>query len=153
MMRYWPALSVTTVRTFSVSAGLAASTVTPGSTPPDASLTVPVRVPCANAKRRQRTSDCGEQRNDVLQSHAWRLTPLRDSPAVFRFTAERTFRLIAATLGLPVYTKVSWTNHKSERARRTKGFMKGPGDRGRAGGRITAVLRAANLRLCSDGCQ
>ena len=30
-------------------AGLAASTVTPGSTPPEPSLTVPVRVPCAAA--------------------------------------------------------------------------------------------------------
>ena len=49
MMRYWPEPSVTTVRTFSMSAGLEASTVTPGSTPPEASRTVPVRVPCANA--------------------------------------------------------------------------------------------------------
>src|SRR5262245_17336991 len=43
MMRYCPVSSVTAVRTFSMSAGLAASTVTPGSTPPDASRTVPVR--------------------------------------------------------------------------------------------------------------
>jgi len=48
MMRYWPVPSVTTERTFSIKAGLAASTVTPGSTAPDASRTVPVRVPCAN---------------------------------------------------------------------------------------------------------
>jgi hypothetical protein len=48
-MRYWPASSVTATRTFSIRAGLEASTVTPGSTPPDWSLTVPVRVPCANA--------------------------------------------------------------------------------------------------------
>ena len=40
-MRYWPPPSVTTVRTFSMSAGLAASTVTPGSTAPDASRTTP----------------------------------------------------------------------------------------------------------------
>src|SRR5688572_6446250 len=40
-MRYWPVPSVTTARTFSISAGLAASTVTPGRTAPDASLTVP----------------------------------------------------------------------------------------------------------------
>ena len=36
---YWPALSVTADRVFSISAGLDASTVTPGSTAPDASLT------------------------------------------------------------------------------------------------------------------
>src|SRR5437870_9642644 len=48
-MRYCPAPSVTAVRTFSIRTGLAASTLTPGSTPPDSSLTVPVRVPCANA--------------------------------------------------------------------------------------------------------
>src|SRR6185436_17414850 len=40
--------SVVAVRVFSISAGLEASTVTPGSTPPDASRTVPVRVACAN---------------------------------------------------------------------------------------------------------
>ena len=48
-MRYWPVPSVTVVRTFSSSAGLAASTVTPGSTPPDASRTTPVIEACANA--------------------------------------------------------------------------------------------------------
>ena len=37
----WPALSVTTERVFSISAGLAASTVTPGNTAPDVSLTTP----------------------------------------------------------------------------------------------------------------
>jgi hypothetical protein len=49
VIRYWPESSVTAVRTFSMSAGLAASTVTPGSTPPDASRTVPVSDACANA--------------------------------------------------------------------------------------------------------
>ena len=38
---YWPAPSVTAERTFSISTGLAASTVTPGSTAPEASFTVP----------------------------------------------------------------------------------------------------------------
>ena len=47
MMRYWPAPSVTTVRTFSMSAGLAASTVTPGNTAPDVSLTTPAMDACA----------------------------------------------------------------------------------------------------------
>ena len=41
-MRYWPLLSVTTTRTFSISAGLAASTVTPGSTAPEVSRATPV---------------------------------------------------------------------------------------------------------------
>ena len=36
--------SLTAERVFSMSAGLAASTVTPGSTAPDASLTVPERA-------------------------------------------------------------------------------------------------------------
>src|SRR5213594_3398133 len=48
-MTYTPWPSVTAVRTFSISAGLAASTVTPGSTAPDASLTTPLMVACANA--------------------------------------------------------------------------------------------------------
>ena len=45
-MRYCPDPSVTTDRTFSVSAVLAASTETPGSTAPDASFTVPEIVAC-----------------------------------------------------------------------------------------------------------
>ena len=56
VMRYCPAPSVTAVRTFSMRAGLDASTVTPGSTAPDWSLTVPVRVPCANARDGSRTA-------------------------------------------------------------------------------------------------
>src|SRR4029434_2376300 len=48
-IRYWPVASLMTERTFSISAGLAASTVTPGSTPPDASLTTPVIAACAYA--------------------------------------------------------------------------------------------------------
>src|SRR5688572_7762879 len=47
-MRYWPVLSVTTDRTRSISAGLAASTVTPGSTAPEVSLAVPVMVAWAH---------------------------------------------------------------------------------------------------------
>src|SRR4029079_10455948 len=41
MMRYCPDPSETAVRVFSVNAGLEASTVTPGSTAPDASFTMP----------------------------------------------------------------------------------------------------------------
>jgi hypothetical protein len=48
MILYWPSPSVTTVRLFSISAGLAASTVTPGMTPPLASRTTPA-IACANA--------------------------------------------------------------------------------------------------------
>ena len=48
-MRYRPALSVTADRTFSMSTGLDASTVTPGRTAPDVSFTVPVIVAWANA--------------------------------------------------------------------------------------------------------
>src|SRR5258708_23614774 len=47
-MRYKPALSVTALRTFSMSTSLDASTVTPGRTAPDVSLTVPVIAPWAN---------------------------------------------------------------------------------------------------------
>src|SRR3954468_9986419 len=43
MILYCPSPSVTTVRDFSISAGLAASTETPGSTAPDASRTSPAR--------------------------------------------------------------------------------------------------------------
>src|SRR4030095_1243283 len=48
-MRYRPAPSVVAVRTFSMSAGLAASTVAPGSTAPELSLTTPASVACAQA--------------------------------------------------------------------------------------------------------
>src|SRR5438552_1422200 len=48
MIRYCPAPSVTADRVFSMSAGLDASTVTPGSTAPEASFTVPVSVAWAN---------------------------------------------------------------------------------------------------------
>ena len=44
-MLYWPVPSVATERTFSISTELDASTVTPGSTAPDASLTIPAIVP------------------------------------------------------------------------------------------------------------
>ena len=47
-MRYRPALSVIEERDFSMRTSLAASTVTPGRTAPDGSLTVPVIEPCAN---------------------------------------------------------------------------------------------------------
>src|SRR6266850_2303841 len=48
-MRYCPVASVTTDRTRSIRAGLAASTRTPGRTPPELSLTTPVIAACAEA--------------------------------------------------------------------------------------------------------
>src|SRR5436189_1369791 len=48
-IRYTPDSSVTASRTFSISAGLDASTVTPGNTPPDESFTTPVMDACAYA--------------------------------------------------------------------------------------------------------
>src|SRR5262249_45677118 len=47
MILYWPSESVTTERTRSMSAGLDASTVTPGITAPDVSFTTPAMPPAA----------------------------------------------------------------------------------------------------------
>src|SRR5437867_3814631 len=57
MIRYWPAPSVVTVRVFSISTGLDASTVTPGSTAPDVSLTTPAIDPWAEAAAGTSTRD------------------------------------------------------------------------------------------------
>jgi hypothetical protein len=51
MILYCPSASVTTDRTFSISAELEASTVTPGITAPDVSLTTPAMPPAACADR------------------------------------------------------------------------------------------------------
>src|SRR5688572_8576331 len=48
-MRYWPLASVTEERTRSISASLAASTVTPGRTAPEVSLTIPAMDDWASA--------------------------------------------------------------------------------------------------------
>ncbi len=48
-IRYCPVPSVTAERIFSVSAGLVASTLTPGNTAPDVSRTTPAMVACPNA--------------------------------------------------------------------------------------------------------
>src|SRR5689334_11002602 len=62
-MRYSPRSSVTVVRDFSIRTGLVASTVTPGSTAPEESVTTPetlaALVPCADAQtggRRRETA-------------------------------------------------------------------------------------------------
>src|SRR4026209_91461 len=62
-MRYRPWSSVTVDRTFSISAGLAASTVTPGRTAPDPSRTTPVMLLCARA-------DAGKRRNEDTTTRA-----------------------------------------------------------------------------------
>src|SRR5688572_33229416 len=57
-IRYCPVPSVTTVRDFSMSAGLDASTVTPGMMAPDVSLTMPATAGWENAgvERRSRAA-------------------------------------------------------------------------------------------------
>src|SRR5262245_20860009 len=54
-MRYTPELSDTAVRTFSMRAGLVASTVTPGRMAPEGALTIPVITACADAAVGRRT--------------------------------------------------------------------------------------------------
>src|SRR6476620_1261161 len=85
-MRYWPSPSVTAVRTFSISAGLAASTVTPGRTAPDESFTVPAIDPCANTAAGKQMSARAyaalastrlPKRNlPVLAALEWRMEPV-----------------------------------------------------------------------------
>src|SRR5580765_2292849 len=73
---YWPAASVTTVRTRSMSDGLAASTVTPGMTAPVASLTTPAMLlplwanPSVGSRRRiaSTTEHCSVLRTLTSQS-------------------------------------------------------------------------------------
>src|SRR5262245_64300723 len=80
MMRYWPVASVTTVRVFSMSAGLDASTVTPGSTPPEASRTVPVSEPCAN-------TEAGNSKTNRTRRHFERI---RGPPSLSRWIGVHT---------------------------------------------------------------
>src|SRR3954452_23357294 len=74
-MRYVPFSSVTTVRTFSMSAGLAASTVTPGSTAPVVSLTSPARAACAAATRGTTATSPNNSKHlaSVRMVTSWRL--------------------------------------------------------------------------------
>src|SRR4029079_8233742 len=74
-IRYAPAPSVTTVRTFSIRAGLAASTVTPGKNAPDVSLTVPAMLPvaacaqrAAGTKRRPDSTNAIDRRRVMARS-------------------------------------------------------------------------------------
>jgi hypothetical protein len=66
-IRNWPEPSVTAERTFSIMTGLAISTVTPGSTPPDVSLATPVMAAWAKtvegtSTNAERTSRAAEER-------------------------------------------------------------------------------------------
>src|SRR5262245_42865008 len=70
MMRNWPEPSVVAVLTFSIRAGLAASTVTPGSTAPEASLTTPVMEACAHATDGNRTKAMNVKTQNELRRMA-----------------------------------------------------------------------------------
>src|SRR5580765_3744484 len=61
-IRYWPVPSVTTVRDFSMSTALDASTLTPGMTAPDASLTTPAIAgwEAAGADKKRRSAITAE---------------------------------------------------------------------------------------------
>ncbi len=68
---YWPVPSVTADRTFSISAGLAASTVTPGSTAPDVSFTVPaMALVCADATAGRNASRRRREHETCKRAHA-----------------------------------------------------------------------------------
>src|SRR3954468_21628489 len=75
LIRYWPSASVVAVRTRSIRSGLAASTVTPGSTPPDASLTTPVLVAWARATEGASTSN---PTNTTQIAQTWRMNTPRN---------------------------------------------------------------------------
>src|SRR5690349_4130373 len=68
MMRNSPRSSVTALRDFSIRIGLDASTVTPGSTAPDVSVTRPemlaALVPCAEARAAGRISNATPTTSD-----------------------------------------------------------------------------------------
>src|SRR5437867_10508089 len=68
MIRYWPAPSVVTVRVFSISTGLDASTVTPGSTAPDVSLTTPAIEPWAEARAGTRPAPSATRNRNIQRT-------------------------------------------------------------------------------------
>ena len=69
-MVYLPVPSVTPDRTFSMRTGLEASTVAPGSTAPDVSLTRPASVACANAANGTLTTIASAKQNQLQSTHA-----------------------------------------------------------------------------------
>src|SRR5262252_6224690 len=88
-MRYCPAVSLVAVRTRSIRTGLDASIVTPGSTAPVGSLTVPARAICANAA--PGTINNTETATSARPIESIR-TPLQQSPS--------------ADLGILLYRKI-----------------------------------------------
>src|SRR5919201_22200 len=94
-MRYCPAVSVVAVRIFSISTGLEALMVTPGSTAPEGSFTVPARVACANEAAGKIISP-----QTATSAHLTECirTPLQRSPS--------------AELGLLLYRKTAISEHE-----------------------------------------
>ena len=83
-MLYCPDPSVATERTFSISAELAASTVTPGSTPPDASRTVPAIVAASWAKAP--TGNNSPVRTTRVLANLYMPPPAIPARRLFRYT-------------------------------------------------------------------
>ena len=78
---YWPDESVVTVRVFSINDGLAASTVTPGRTAPDVSLTTPAIElwACAavgSSRKRALATKASNELRRILYSFSCKLTGL-----------------------------------------------------------------------------
>src|SRR5262249_44129374 len=103
MIRYCPVLSVTAERVFSMSAELDASTVTPGSTAPEASRTVPVSAACASAGAGSRTRTTMRIAVDDVSVRIEMTPPqLRDPVAADRIACRRDHshaRFVACKLG------------------------------------------------------
>src|SRR5678815_1326115 len=79
-MRYWPAPSLTLVRTFSISAGLDASILTPGSTAPDVSRTTPaIDWAAARAGITTTAAAARSNRRPVALTPRWKLCILPPS--------------------------------------------------------------------------
>src|SRR5687768_15492806 len=102
MTRYCPPPSVTAARTFSISAGLDASTLTPGSTAPEVSRTVPVMTAWAIA-------NCGRT-NDAIKAATVRFSI--DIPAPlphYEDTPTRTPCAVESAVILGRYRAVRYT--------------------------------------------
>src|ERR1043166_3024719 len=82
-MRYWPVASVATDRTFSIRTGLAASTVTPGSTPPETSLTTPAIAACAKTTAGRRSSNDRSRTDRVTTFDTIHFSSNRPSAAAY----------------------------------------------------------------------
>src|SRR6188474_3116258 len=107
-MRYWPVLSLVAVRTFSISAGLVTSTSTPGTTPPDESLTVPAMLPPCWASAAAGSSIRSAARvNDAFRTRYIASPPIpegREAPHHARLSAMSTLGPVAAGLQGPGQT-------------------------------------------------